>query len=551
LALDQAEIDRICAQVVALKPESIAVCLLHSYINPLHEQRLGEALRQALPGVYLSLSHEILRQFREYERTSTTVVNSYIGPRVSSYLEKLERELKAKQFAGTLLIMQSNGGVTSVGAAASMPVTLMESGPVGGVIATADLGERLGYDKLISFDMGGTTAKTSLVNDKTVAIAEGYYVNGYASGHPVMLPVVDIIEVGAGGGSIGWIDQDGRMKVGPQSAGASPGPVCYRTGGTEPTVTDANLVLGRIDGSQFMGGEMPLDVEASRQAIKTRLADPLNLTVEETALGMLRIAVAHMTLSVRGVSIERGYDPRDFVMVATGGNGGLHAPLIARELSIPRVVIPVLPALCSAVGMLMTDLRHDYVRTFPSDLAAPDFAGIREVADGFIRTGAELLSAEGIDASQHDMHLSLDVRYTGQDHYLNVPVSDDDLRQGAKDAILARFKELHRVQFGETVAAHTAEIVNVRVSAHGLRSKLKPNSGATLSANAPRRRKIFLTDPKAALECPVYQRASLAAGTSVTGPAVIEEDTTTVLLLPGDTATMAPSGEIIIDIGDK
>ena len=369
-------IGRICDEIAAFKPEAIAVCLLHSYVNPAHEIALGAALREAFPSAYISLSNEILRQYREYERTSTTVVNSYIGPRVSSYLNKLAEELKSQSFGGTLLIMQSNGGVTSVASAGRVPVALMESGPVGGINASAEFGKRLGFSQVIAFDMGGTTAKSSLIRDGEPAIAEGYYVGGYSSGHPVMLPVVDVVEVGAGGGSIGWIDEVGGLKVGPQSAGASPGPVCYAAGGTEPTLTDANLILGRIDPHNFLGGEMILDLAAARAAMKAKVADPLGLTIEEAALGMLRIGIAHMTLAVRGVSIERGYDPRDFVMVASGGNGGLHAPLIARELSIPKVIMPVLPAHFSAVGMLMTDIRHDYVRTHSYSLEELDFAGL-------------------------------------------------------------------------------------------------------------------------------------------------------------------------------
>jgi N-methylhydantoinase A len=552
LSLTDGAIADVCRQIALLKPESIAVCLLHSYANPAHERKLGEALRKAFPNAYLSLSHEILRQFREYERTSTTVVNSYVGPRVSSYLEKLETQINAKHFSGTLLIMQSNGGVTSVASASRIPVTLMESGPVGGINASAELGTRLGFDRVISFDMGGTTAKTSLVRDGRMAIAEGYYVNGYASGYPIILPVVDIVEVGAGGGSIGWIDEVGGLKVGPRSAGASPGPVCYRLGGTEPTVTDANLVLGRINGERFLGGEMPLDVGASRLAIKEKLADRLAVPIEEVALGMLRIAVSHMTLAVRGVSIERGFDPRDFVMVASGGNGGLHAPLIARELSIPKVVIPVLPAHCSATGMLMTDLRHDYVRTYPTGLADADLGAILAIAREFSDEGRMLLSAEGIDPAQHDMHVSLDIRYTGQESYLNVPVSDSELAAGDRQAIRARFQDLHSQQYGKAVAAPNAEIVNVRVSAYGLRTRFTLRGDISPSTkDAYSSRQVYLANAREAVTCLIYDRSMLRSGAIIFGPAIIEEDACTVLLLKGDRASITPNGEIIIDIGGE
>ena len=550
LPLSESEIAAACQKIAGFKPEAIAVCFLHSYVDPTHEQVMGRALRRAFPNAYVSLSHEILRQYREYERTSTTVVNSYIGPRVSTYLRALEKRLADQKFPGTLLIMQSNGGVTSVASASRAPVALMESGPVGGINASAEIGKRLGFPQVIAFDMGGTTAKASVVRDGQPAIAEGYYVGGYASGHPVMLPVVDVVEVGAGGGSIGWIDSVGALKVGPKSAGASPGPVCYRTGGEEPTITDANLALGRLDGDNFLGGDMKLDKEASRTAIKSKLADKLGLTVEEAALGMLKIAVAHMTLAVRGVSIERGYDPRDFVLVASGGNGGLHAPLIARELSIPRVILPILPAHFSAVGMLMTDIRHDYVQTHARSIAEADFAAIRHICDGFLKDGKALLTTEGIQPAQQHIQLSLDIRYVGQEFYLNVPVTYDEIQRVDRDGIRRRFDDLHQRHYGQHAANRPVEIVNVRANAIGNRAKMEfrpPAPGGT--EKAPKSRDVYLSDAKKPTRCAIYDRDSLAPGRSVKGPAIIEESASTVLLQEGDEATICPTGEILITIG--
>jgi N-methylhydantoinase A len=398
--------------------------------------------------------------------------------------------------------------------------------------------------------MGGTTAKASVVRDGQPAIAEGYYVGGYASGHPVMLPVVDVVEVGAGGGSIGWIDSVGALKVGPKSAGASPGPVCYRTGGEEPTITDANLALGRLDGDNFLGGDMKLDKEASRAAIKTKLADKLGLTVEEAALGMLKIAVAHMTLAVRGVSIERGYDPRDFVLVASGGNGGLHAPLIARELSIPRVILPILPAHFSAVGMLMTDIRHDYVQTHARSMAEADFAAIRQICDGFLKEGKALLATEGIQPAQQHIQLSIDIRYVGQEFYLNVPVAYDEVVRADRDGIRRRFDDLHQRHYGQHAANRPVEIVNVRANAIGNRAKMEfrpPTPGG--AEKAPGSRDVYLSDAKKPTRCAIYDRDSLAPGHSVKGPAIIEESASTVLLQDGDEATICPTGEILITIG--
>jgi N-methylhydantoinase A len=548
--LTDAAIARICDEIAAFKPEAIAVCLLHSYVNPAHEIALGAALRKAFPSAYISLSNEILRQYREYERTSTTVVNSYIGPRVSSYLNKLAEELKSQAFGGTLLIMQSNGGVTSVASAGRVPVALMESGPVGGINASAEFGKRLGFRQVIAFDMGGTTAKSSLIRDGEPAIAEGYYVGGYSSGHPVMLPVVDVVEVGAGGGSIGWIDEVGGLKVGPQSAGASPGPVCYAAGGTEPTLTDANLILGRIDPHNFLGGEMILDLGAARAAMKAKVAEPLGLTVEEAALGMLRISIAHMTLAVRGVSIERGYDPRDFVMVASGGNGGLHAPLIASELSIPKVIMPVLPAHFSAVGMLMTDIRHDYVRTHSYSLQELDFAGLGAIFDEFAAEGHALLTSEGVPAGRQEMRLSLDMRYIGQEYYLNVPIKRTDLIPANRSAFKDWFDQAHQRNYGQSGGTEPVEIVNARVSAHGLRDRLPVRAATARNGMAgAKRREVYLESAQTPVDCAIYNRAELKPAAAVEGPAIIEEDASTVLVPAGARATMLESGEILIDLG--
>jgi N-methylhydantoinase A len=553
LPLTDAETAAVCEKVAGYEPEAIAVCFLHSYVDPSHEQIMGRALRKAFPNAYISLSHEILRQYREYERSSTTVVNSYIGPRVSTYLKRLEGRLEERKFPGTVLIMQSNGGVTSVASASRAPVGLMESGPVGGINASAEIGRRLGFPQVIAFDMGGTTAKASVIRDGQPATAEGYYVGGYASGHPVMLPVVDVVEVGAGGGSIGWIDSVGAMKVGPKSAGASPGPVCYRAGGTEPTITDCNLALGRLNGANFLGGDMSLDRDASRAALKEKLADKLGLTIEEAALGMLKITIAHMTLAVRGVSIERGYDPRDFVMVASGGNGGLHAPLIARELSIPKVILPVLPGHFSAVGMLMTDIRHDYVQTHARSLADVDFAAVQHICDGFVDEGKKLLASEGVAPEQQQIQLSLDIRYVGQEFYLATPVTYQEMVDADRDGIRRHFDALHLRHYGQNAERRPVEIVNIRASAVGERAKMefKPGAGGhgTSSDAKPTQRDVYLTDAAKPTRCMVYQRDALKPGDVLTGPAIIEEVATTGLLLDSDEATVMPTGEIIITIG--
>src|ERR1700733_5505218 len=323
--LDRAGVEEACRVLAAEGIEAVAVCFLHSYANPEHEREAGVVVKRALPNAYVSLSHEILRQYREVERTSTTVVNAYIGPKVGGYVQSLKSSLGAIGFRGDLSIMRSNGGVMTPELATMRPVAMMESGPVGGIIASARVGQALGFQNVISFDMGGTTAKASLVRDGEPTLAPGYYVGGYAGGHPVMLPMIDVVEVGAGGGSIAWIDDIGALKVGPQSAGADPGPICYRGGGTEPTITDANVVLGRLDPQNFLGGQMQLDAEGARRGIAEKIAKPLKMEPVAAAQAIVEIAIAKMSLAVREVSVEKGYDPRDFALVASGGAGALHA----------------------------------------------------------------------------------------------------------------------------------------------------------------------------------------------------------------------------------
>src|SRR5215469_9846815 len=416
--LDHAGLEQVAKTLAADGVEAVAVCFLHSYINPDHERAAGEVIRAALPDAYLSLSHEILREYREFERTSTTVVNAYIGRKVGGYVRVLKSKLEGIGFAGNLSIMRSNGGVMTPEVAQERPVAMMESGPVGGIIASAKIGEKLGYRNVISFDMGGTTAKASLIRDAEPTMAPGYYVGGYASGHPVMVPMIDVVEIGAGGGSIAWRDEIGALKVGPQSAGADPGPICYRGGGTEPTITDANVVLGRLDPNNFLGGTMKLDADGARHGVEEKIGKPLRMNAAQAAQAIIDIAVNKMSLCVREVSVEKGYDPRDFVMFASGGAGPLHVLAIARELHIPTVIVPLYPSHFSALGMLLADERHDFIRTFYSDLASLDFARLAEVHADMLREAEGSLRHK--ENAQRQIHL--DLRYVGQEFTLSVPV---------------------------------------------------------------------------------------------------------------------------------
>ena len=540
------------ATISALKAAgvgSVAVCLLHAYANAAHEQRLGELLRQQFPEAYVSLSHEILREFREYERTSTTVLNSYVGPLVSNYLVSLEKMLGVAGFRGTFRVMQSNGGVMSAETAKKMPVTMMESGPVAGVIAAAHLGETLDCRHIISFDMGGTTAKSSLIKDFHPEVTSSYYVGGYVSGHPMMLPVVDIVEVGNGGGSIAWIDPAGGLKVGPQSAGAAPGPACYGNGGSEPTVTDANLIAGRVDPEYFLGSGIRLQRDKAAQAIMEKIGEPLGLSLEEAALGILTIVNFNMSLSVRAVSVEKGYDPRDCALVPSGGGGALHAIAIARELSVPRVIIPPMPAYFSALGMLMADLKHDYVQTFVRELAETTGAEIANAFSTLEKSATATLTEEGSKAEQILLRRFLDMRYRGQEYTLPVPVTEDLRAVTDFTPIRARFDQLHQEHYGHSAPKEPVMMVNLRLSALGkFDNKLPLTSASHEEERGERGRRpvIFESRP---VDCPIYLRNGFKSGDRLEGPAVIEETGATILVYPGDRMQVNKFGHLVIDVG--
>jgi N-methylhydantoinase A len=546
---DEAQARDVAKQLLARNVDAIAICFLHSYQDPSDEIRMRDILRDIDGSKFLTMSHEIVRKSGEYERTSTTVLNAYIGPRTSKYVSNLESLLEQDGFVGRLLIMQSNGGLMSADSAKRVPVATMESGPVGGVIAAAQISTNLGYENSIAFDMGGTTAKTSLVHGREPSVAEGYYIGGYASGHPAMMPVVDIVEVGTGGGSIAWIDAVGALKVGPHSAGAAPGPICYRRGGTKPTVTDANVILGRIGADSFLGGEMHLDREAARAATE-ELGKPLGLDAVATALSIIEIAVAKMSLAVRGVSVERGFDPRDFVMVGMGGAGPIHAVAIARQLHIPTVIIPVLPSHFSAFGMLMSDIRHDYVRTYLAPLPQLKFDELKKIFAEMMNEGERMLAAERVATDAMTFQRFLDLRYEGQEFSIKVPVSAEEIAAADLETIRKRFDAIHDRSFGHAAPDEPLEMVNVRLSARGIRQKLQMPAVAAGARAVPRTtRKVCLESAERFEDCPVYARETLAASAEISGPALIEEYGSTTVLFAGDRATVSETGEIIVQVG--
>jgi N-methylhydantoinase A/oxoprolinase/acetone carboxylase beta subunit/N-methylhydantoinase B/oxoprolinase/acetone carboxylase alpha subunit len=545
---DDRQAAEVAAQVAASGVDAVAVCFLHAWCNQAHEARMGTLLREALPSAFVTLSHEILREYGEYERTSTTVLNACVGPRIGAYLDGLARGLRARGFGGELLIMQSNGGVMAPSTARALPVATLESGPVGGFIAAARVGARLGHRHAIAFDMGGTTAKANLVRDGRPQMARGYHIGGYAEGQPMTLPVVDTVEVGAGGGSIATFDALGGLRVGPESAGAEPGPACYGKGGSEPTVTDANVVLGRIDPRAFLGGEMRLDAGAALAAVE-HVATAMGVQAPQAALAIVQVAVLKMSLAVRQVSVERGYDPRDFAMVAFGGAGPLHAVEVARALHIPVVVVPVHPAQFSAAGMLVADLRHDFVRTFYRSLDRADPGEISAIATDLEAAARRRLSDERSADRSPALAFSLDVRYAGQDFSMPVAFEPSRLARDGRESVRRAFDDQHQRTFGYHEASHPLEVVAVRLTAtatgHAGRWHDQWTPTIASGADTPASRRVWL-DPGDAVECPVYRRDALSPGTTLDGPALVQEFASTTLIFPGDRLTVAPSGELVI-----
>lgn len=545
--LDEDAVRAIAAQLRSMGVASVAVALLHSYRNPEHELRVGEILAEELPGVFVSLSHELSREYREYERTSTVAANAFVGPVVADYLAELDAAFEAS--AGSIAIMQSNGGLAGIERIRRQSIQMLESGPAGGVVGTIETCRRLGLDHAIAFDMGGTTAKASVVRDLQFPIAAEYFVGGYAEGLPIRVPCLDIVEVGTGGGSIASVDAGG-IRVGPRSAGSEPGPACYGRGGTAATVTDASVVLGIIDPDSQLSGGLTLDPEAARTAVGAVAAE-LGMELEAAANGILQIAAASMATAVRAVTTERGLDPREFAMFAYGGNGPVHASLIARELGITKVVVPVLPSVFSAIGMLLADLRHDVVQTRVERLDTIDTTEFRSRIEALEAECAEVLQEGGMPEGETSFLIALDMRYVGQEHVLTLPIEDGPVD---REALAAAFDEGHGQRFGHSAPGQPIEIVSVRVSAVRSIPRLEPErleAGDGTPRDAARRadRLVLFGLGEEPQPCAVYERAGLLAGDVIVGPAAIEEETTTTLLRPGDRAVVDPTGVLLVEIG--
>ena len=557
--LDEDRVHEIARTLAEQDVVSVAVCLLHGYLNPVHEQRIGEILRTQNQELVISLSSEVCPEFREYFRASTTIINACVRPVLARYLDDIESRLRGRGMTAELLIMQSSGGVLTFETGAEKPAYMVESGPAAGVIVANYIAGELGYTDAISFDMGGTTAKVGLILDGQPRITKEYEVGAQAnpgigqsraSGYPIRTPVIDLVEIGAGGGSIAWVDSGGILRVGPQSAGADPGPICYGIGGEEPTITDANLTLGRLDPGYFLGGEMGLSADAAREGIARRCAEPMKLDAVTCANGIVEIANAAMTNALRVMTVQRGYDPRDLVMVAFGGAGPLHANRLCEEMNIGLLIVPPSPGTASALGLLVTDLKHEFSRTRIMQEGEEDIDEINRLFAAMEAEGRAVLQREGLEDASITFVRQVEMRYAGQSHELAVDFPEGVATADTLAALRGRFHTGHDRSYGHGYPDQPTELVNLRLSALGNIRKPKLREIASQSGPASDARKsvrqVHFDAAGGFVETPVYDRARLGAGHRFDGPAIVEEMDSTTLVLPDHTVEVDRYANLLI-----
>ncbi|TMH49568.1 MAG: hydantoinase/oxoprolinase family protein [Betaproteobacteria bacterium] len=556
VALDEASVHTACDRLETAGVEAVAIMFLHSYVNPAHETRTREIVHERLPRAFVTASHELSREYREFERCSTVVANAYIGPIVSRYVHGIDERLKQSGFEGSFLLVQSTGGLYESNQARTQCVRMLESGPAAGVIGAQALCRELDLADAVAFDMGGTTAKAGVIYRGEALTTGAALIGGYAQALPVQIPMMDIFEVGTGGGSIAAVDSSGALKVGPKSAGANPGPACYALGGTQATVTDANLVLGRLGADRFLSGEMKLDARAAERVIREHIAGPLGLDVIHAADGILRIAATAMSYAVKAVSTERGLDAAAFTLIAYGGAGPLHASAIAREIGMKQVIVPRAPGHFCAFGMLFSDLRYDFVRTWFTRLVDASFDAIEKVYEPLIAEGKKALAASGVRAESVVAARAADMRYIGQEHPVTVDLPDVVFRRRNRDTLKRRFDEEHLRRYGTCAPEENAEIVSLRASVTGAMKKpslerIARGGRAPLSSAHRGKRKVYFAEPGRSLATQSYARESLRAGNRIEGPALVEEHASTTVVLPGDRLEVDAFGNLVIEVGRR
>jgi N-methylhydantoinase A len=550
----ESEIDELIVALKSARVDAIAVSLLFSFLNPAHERRLGARLRAALPDVPVYLSSDVLPEIKEFERTSTTAVCAYVGPILASYLARLEGVTRSRKLP-PLYLMGSNGGILEAGETMATPATAIESGPAAGVVAAALVARQTGRQNLLSFDMGGTTAKASLIREGQYETTPEYEVGGGSSmtrwtsgtGHPIRLPVIDLAEVSAGGGSIAWIDRAGALRVGPKSAGADPGPACYARGGTEPTVTDCNLLLGYLDEESLLDGDLPIDHAAAAAAVRAQLAEPLGVDIRTAAAAVIDIVNQAMAEVLKIVSVQRGHDPRDFALIAFGGAGPLHAAALANELGIAEVICPPVPGAFSALGLIGTDLKRDYVQTLFTMTDTADPAAVEAAFIALEGKGCAMLERAGIAPERRRFERSVDARYPRQSYELLVPVPPDPVDQTTLEKIAETFHARHLHTYGHDNRGEPVQIVSVRLAAIGMIPPLViRDRPARHDADAVKSRRQLWFRKNGAVDTPIYDRRRMPLELEVVGPAVIESFESTILVPPRWKAKINEDGFVLL-----
>jgi N-methylhydantoinase A len=543
------ERERVASKIAALKPEAVAIALIFSYVNPQHEQQIKHAVAAALPGVFISASSEVQPEFREYERFSTTAINAYLQPTLAHYFDSLGGRLATTLPGARVAISRSNGGLMSLEHAKSLPIRTALSGPAAGVVGAIEAMRGAKRSDMITFDMGGTSADVALVQEGKCRYRHSSSIGGF----PIRMAVLDILTVGAGGGSVAWFDHDELLKVGPLSAGAKPGPACYGLGGTQPTVTDANLALGRLPSGGLLDGKMPLDMGLAREAIG-RISAPLGLSIEDAARGILDIVTANMVRAIRGITVERGFDPRDFSLFAFGGAGPLHARHVAASLGVAEVLIPALPGILCAQGALASTFKEDIVRTVRRKLNdTQDHAEIQSTIIALSREARRWLASEGAPDDCLEVVVALEARYVGQSFELTIPLRSDEIeRLPSLEEIRKRFLVEHERQYGFHSDDGVIEVVNIRLTATIVRRTTsfagRPRRTESNNLPDPAPRQVWF-DGESPIQTPVYQRTHLTVGQNIIGPAVIEQFDTTTVIFPGDELSVDSESNMIVTIG--
>ena len=557
IPLDMSDVETVLEQIVSEGVKSVAISLLHSYANSKHEEMIADFIRKKAPDITLSVSSELLPEMREYERTSTAVINAYVRPTVESYLTHLGEEFAKRGVKVPITVMQSNGGLSTVESAAEKPMYCIESGPAAGVVGAFHLGKKLGVPNVMTLDMGGTTAKASIIEDNELLLAPEYEVGGgmsighrllKGSGYILRVPSIDIAEVVAGGGSIAWVDQGGSLQVGPISSGAVPGPVCYMKGGTDPTVTDANVSLGYLNPEYLLGGAFPIDSEAAKRALVDRIGIPLGLSEMEAAHGVHMVANSNMGRALRSVSSERGRDPRKFTLMAFGGGGPIHASGLADMLGVSKIIIPPFPGVFSAFGLLFADVEHHFVRTYFKSFNELDLGAANGILTDLLQSGKELLTEEGFDKERQQIVTQIDMKYVGQTTELTVNHSITEFSKASLESLGEAFEKEHEKTYGYR-ANGDFQLVNIRVIARGLslqnripdQIQLMATGGGDLGE-----RQVYFGKDIGWVQTPLTNRQSLDASAQ-DGPLVIEEYDSTTIVPPGWSAKIDQLKNILVE----